>query len=813
VHERETGGGSGDAALVAAAQNGDQAALDELVGRYLPLLYNIVGRALDGGHDVDDVVQETLFRVVDRLRDLRDPAAFRSWLVAIAMRQVRDRWRARNARPAGFGPDPELPADAADPGADFVDLTILRLALTDQRRETALATRWLDEDDRELLALWWLEAAGELSRADLVEALGLSAGHASVRVQRMKAQLETARTVVRALAATPRCADLKALTQRWDGRPSSAWRKQFARHTRDCVHCARHREGLVAAERLLAGLSLVPVPALLTTHAMRAAEFSAAPTAAPRALHNSHSSSSGHSSGSSPSPGRGVRAKHGGTTRKLATHSAAKLTAIATVTVVVGAGTVYAATRDTPHKTAATALISTKPTPAATPTASPTPTPSATSASPSASPRTTPTAASLASDLTTTQLTLGSATAYLQSGYNELPQWRRIDTEAAPNGAVYVAWQAADAVHISPLTKVGQRSGPDIVVSGAQEVSGLVALDDGFALLTRMPDTSTNIWGETAAWLVRYRADGTREWATKLTGAATDDTAPILDGALRWNGTQFGAYFVVHGAGGPASGHYGDKLVYVNAGGSLVSGGWDWGCSHNEGISLWQTGSGPFASLCYDDWRSGLFVSTGIGAPDDAPVIQRSQCWAGYCGGIPGGLVRTSGGRYATAFSSTGMAAQKLNPADSSGRGWSVTPQWNTHQVAIAFLNGSATAAAGSPVYLTTDPTVDNIDPHIAPYGPNDFLVSWESVAHAACTAGTCTGTFTGTHTRIVDPNGKFLTPDLVVQAHIAGDIAVLPDGGLAWAGPAATPSYAAALIGTGPSTRQLTIAVLNPAG
>ncbi len=45
-----------------------------------------------------------------------------------------------------------------------MDLTILRLGLSGQRREVAEATRWLDEDDRELLALWWQEAAGELTR-------------------------------------------------------------------------------------------------------------------------------------------------------------------------------------------------------------------------------------------------------------------------------------------------------------------------------------------------------------------------------------------------------------------------------------------------------------------------------------------------------------------------------------------------------------------------------------------------------------------------------------------------------------------------
>ena len=45
---------------VIAAQRGDRKALDAVVAGYLPLLYNIVGRAMNGHADTDDVVQETL---------------------------------------------------------------------------------------------------------------------------------------------------------------------------------------------------------------------------------------------------------------------------------------------------------------------------------------------------------------------------------------------------------------------------------------------------------------------------------------------------------------------------------------------------------------------------------------------------------------------------------------------------------------------------------------------------------------------------------------------------------------------------------
>jgi RNA polymerase sigma factor (sigma-70 family) len=69
---------------IAAAQDGDRRALDELGEVRLPLVYNIVGRALNGHADVDDVVQETMLRAVDNLGSLRAPDSFRSWLVAIA---------------------------------------------------------------------------------------------------------------------------------------------------------------------------------------------------------------------------------------------------------------------------------------------------------------------------------------------------------------------------------------------------------------------------------------------------------------------------------------------------------------------------------------------------------------------------------------------------------------------------------------------------------------------------------------------------------------------------------------------------------
>jgi RNA polymerase sigma factor (sigma-70 family) len=254
---------------IAAAQDGDRRALDELVEGWLPLVYNIVGRALNGHADVDDVVQETMLRAVGNLGSLRDPDSFRSWLVAIAMRQIRDRARRRTAAP--------LDESAARGAADFAELAVLRLQLEGQRREVTEAVRWLDDEDRQLLSLWWLEVAGELTRRELAAAVGISRQHAAVRVQRMKERLDTSRGIVRALDGA--CPDLRELTARWNGRPDSVWRKRLARHIRGCGYCGDTRESVVPPERLLVGIALVPLPVGFTLSLALGGKTAAAATA------------------------------------------------------------------------------------------------------------------------------------------------------------------------------------------------------------------------------------------------------------------------------------------------------------------------------------------------------------------------------------------------------------------------------------------------------------------------------------------------------------------------------------------------------
>nr|WSW48878.1 sigma-70 family RNA polymerase sigma factor [Streptomyces sp. NBC_01001] len=248
------------AGLVVAAQAGDDRAREKLIAAYLPLLYNIVGRALSGHADVDDVVQETLLRVVRDLPALRSPESFRSWLVSITLRQINAHWQRQRAfvnRTTVIDEALRIP----DAGAEPEDATILRLHVSDERRQVVEARRWLDPDHRVLLSLWWQECAGSLSRDDIAAAMGLTVAHVGVRLQRMREQLELSRAIVAALEADPRCPQLNETVVGWDGLPASVWRKRIARHTRGCTVCTATTTERVPAELLLLSLAPLAVPA------------------------------------------------------------------------------------------------------------------------------------------------------------------------------------------------------------------------------------------------------------------------------------------------------------------------------------------------------------------------------------------------------------------------------------------------------------------------------------------------------------------------------------------------------------------------
>ena len=103
-------------ALVRRAQAGDRTAFEEIVRAYARLVWASVYGLVRDRVWTEDIVQETFLRAWESLRELKEPGAFRGWLLTIARRLA---WRrAELSGRDDLVPEvPETPAetDAHDP--------------------------------------------------------------------------------------------------------------------------------------------------------------------------------------------------------------------------------------------------------------------------------------------------------------------------------------------------------------------------------------------------------------------------------------------------------------------------------------------------------------------------------------------------------------------------------------------------------------------------------------------------------------------------------------------------------------------------
>ncbi len=121
----------GDSELVEAYLEGDEGSAAELVRRHS----SAVGRFLYSSgaiaDDVDDLVQESLFRAFRGIGGWRRTASFRSWLFTIAGNLLRDEFRRRKGRRV-----------IALEGRDVPDRPIPMASWPRRRRRSGCARAW-----------------------------------------------------------------------------------------------------------------------------------------------------------------------------------------------------------------------------------------------------------------------------------------------------------------------------------------------------------------------------------------------------------------------------------------------------------------------------------------------------------------------------------------------------------------------------------------------------------------------------------------------------------------------------------------------
>lgn len=177
-----------DADAVKRVLAGDTEAFDVLVRRHQDYLFRVLSRHLPRA-EVAEVAQEAFVAAYVGLAALRDPARFRPWLCAIALKRSADYWR-ENARRGERSVDFSDPRDLAwledvlspDSAQGYEELAARREA----EKLVELLMAEVSVEDRLALELYYTE---EYAVAEIADMLGWGESKVKVRLHRARKKM------------------------------------------------------------------------------------------------------------------------------------------------------------------------------------------------------------------------------------------------------------------------------------------------------------------------------------------------------------------------------------------------------------------------------------------------------------------------------------------------------------------------------------------------------------------------------------------------------------------------------------------------
>jgi RNA polymerase sigma factor (sigma-70 family) len=119
-----------DDRLVKACLNGDERAWSALIAKYKNLIFSIPVKYGAGPEDAADIFQAVCMEVFTELPRLRDPGAFRSWLITVTAHQA-FHWKRKTRRRGEQAITSEEDTLATEPTPDVIEQVEQEQALRD----------------------------------------------------------------------------------------------------------------------------------------------------------------------------------------------------------------------------------------------------------------------------------------------------------------------------------------------------------------------------------------------------------------------------------------------------------------------------------------------------------------------------------------------------------------------------------------------------------------------------------------------------------------------------------------------------------
>ena len=245
--------------LLAAARDGDRAAIDALVVRYQPVVYRFGLKMCGNVEDARDILQDTLLAMARSLGGFRADASLSTWLYTIARRFCMRKRRTSKFAPRGEESLDALPADRRDGLAAPTRNPEQELAGQELQDELNAAIAALDPPQREVLVLRDVEG---LSARDVAQVLGLGVEAVKSRLHRARLAVRQRLAPVLGRAAEPGkegpCRDVLTLFSRHlEGDIDPRTCADMEAHVEACPRC---RDACESLKRALALCRNAPTP-------------------------------------------------------------------------------------------------------------------------------------------------------------------------------------------------------------------------------------------------------------------------------------------------------------------------------------------------------------------------------------------------------------------------------------------------------------------------------------------------------------------------------------------------------------------------
>jgi RNA polymerase sigma-70 factor (ECF subfamily) len=165
-----------DAALVAQARKGDQAAFEQLVRRHQRYVFNVAYRVLDDAFEAEDVTQEAFVRAWRGLTGFREQARFTTWLYRITHNLCLNRLPKLRRELLQVEPLEDILDDAAPAPPDLFEAQ-------EQMASLHAELERMPEKYRLVLSLRYLQ---HLSYEEIATALGVPLGTIKTHIHRAR---------------------------------------------------------------------------------------------------------------------------------------------------------------------------------------------------------------------------------------------------------------------------------------------------------------------------------------------------------------------------------------------------------------------------------------------------------------------------------------------------------------------------------------------------------------------------------------------------------------------------------------------------